>query len=159
VTDDLHPYDNRERRFRYDDDSRTRGRELVARILRLPVAPTGARFDIAFFSGGVGVFDNVAIAIAASPDAAAAIATRLQFAPPGDFTGDDFADLEWLVGAADGTPFELALAGFVAEHRHAFQPDYVTGDPIWFETISGVNHWSVLWYSRGELAYLSYDQG
>ena len=133
----LHPYDNKERVFRYDDASRDQGLVLVAKLLKLSVAPRGALFDLRFFSGGIGIFDNLAIAFAADAAEAARIAEACGFVAAD--TVDDVVD--------------------IASTRHGFQPDYAPGDPIWVEPDSDVNHWVVLWHSGGMLAYLGYDQG
>jgi len=143
---DLHPYDGKERRFRYDDATRDDGRMLVANFLRLPSAPRDAVFDMRFYSGGMGIVDHVAIAFAAERDEAARIAESL------GFVGADEIDVSLLDGDGD-------LAQFIAEHRRGFQPDYADGDPIWFEDGSDDIHWSVLWHAHGMLAYAAYDQG
>jgi hypothetical protein len=150
---DLHPYDGKERRFRYDDATCENGRAIVAKIMQLPVAPRGALFDMTFYSGGVGIFDRVAIAFAATHDDAVQIACALAFvaADAGD------GALGWFVG--DELPVAAELARFIAERRHGFQPDYADGDPLWFEAGSDIDHWAVAWHSGGMLAYLGYDQG
>jgi hypothetical protein len=138
VTEDLHPYDGKERRFRFDDDTRAAGLALVAKLLKLPAVPSGARFELRFFSGGIGIFDNLAIAIAATRDDAQRIADACGFTS----TLDEYIDAE-----------------HVMYHRQAFQPDCAADDPIWCEPGSDVNHWTVIWFANGELAYLGYDQG
>lgn len=151
----LHPYDNKERVFRYDDASRDDGLVLVAKLLKLPAAPRGARFDLRFFSGGIGIFDHLAIALGAESAEVVRIAHELGFVAP---TADG-SELEEFLGDCDGVPFADALVEFVAHHRLGFQPDYAPGDPIWIEPESNVNHWVVMWHSNGVLAYLAYDQG
>jgi hypothetical protein len=133
----LHPYDDKERVFRYDDASRAEGLELVARFLKLSVAPRGALFDLRFFSGGIGIFDNLAIAIAADATQAARIADACGFVAADDV--DHVVD--------------------ISQCRHGFQPDYADGDPLWLDPSSDVNQWGVMWHSGGMLAYLAYDQG
>jgi hypothetical protein len=156
VTEDLHPYDGRERRFRFDNETRERGRAIVARVLKLPVVPHGARFELSFYSGGIGIFDNVAIAIPATRDEAVRIAAVNGFAGP-DETDHD---LVHLVQDEDAPlPFDTALAEFIARKRAAFQPDFVAGAAVWIEPGSGINSWNVMWHADGELAYLGYDQG
>ena len=67
---DIPPYDNKEYRFRDEDSSTQAGRQRVAALLGLPNAPSpeGLRFDLSFFSGGIGVYDKHAIAMNASTD-------------------------------------------------------------------------------------------
>jgi len=142
----LHPYDDKECVFRYDDASRDDGLAHVARILKLPAAPRGALFDLRFFSGGIGIFDNLAIALAADEAEVARIVAAC------GFVAADESELDGMLG-------ENALVEFIAHGRHGFHPDYADGDPIWIEPGSDVNHWSVMWFSGGMLAYLGYDQG
>ncbi|HEY3808221.1 MAG TPA: hypothetical protein VGL61_36830 [Kofleriaceae bacterium] len=156
---DLHPYDNKERRFHHDDAQRDEGLALVARFLKLPSAPPAARYDMRFYSGGIGIIDHVAIAIAVDHAEALRIALACGYVAPSAASGDWRADLEWLVGADEGVAFSSALVTFIADGRREFQPAYATGGPIWFELESNVNHWGVIWHADGVLAHLAYDQG
>jgi hypothetical protein len=156
---DLHPYDNKERRFHHDDAHRDEGLALVARILRLPSAPVAARYDMRFFSGGIGIIDHVAIELAADRDEALRIVAACGFVAPSAAADEWRGELEWLVGADEDVPFDRALVDFIADNRRDFQPAYATGEPICFELDSNVNHWGVMWCAGGALAYLAYDQG
>jgi hypothetical protein len=144
----MRPYDNREYRYRFDDDTRAEGLVRVAKLLRLPIAPRAARFDLRLFSGGIGIVDQLAIAIPATRDEAVRIAATCGFVAP------DPTDDEWLNLLADD---EVPV--FVAHHRSAFQPDFAAGDALWVEPDSGVNHWNMMWHAGDELAFLGYDQG
>jgi hypothetical protein len=153
---DLHPYDNRERRFRFDDDTRAEGLVWVAKLLRLPRAPSAARFDLRFFSGGIGIIDRLAIVIPATRDEAARIAAVNGLAAP-DEADNDVVHL--VQDEDEPRPFDTALAEFITRERAAFQPDFVAGAALWIEPSSGVNNWNLMWHAAGELAYLGYDQG
>lgn len=138
---DLHPYDGTDRRFRDSDADTTKGRRIVAFLLRLPAPPPleGLRYDLNFYSGGIGVLDRLAISIVAS--AVDVDAMKL--------TAEVDEDIDHLT---DGD-----LRAFVDENRAEFQPP-ADGD-IWFTMHSNVNDWGVVWRSRRHLHYVGYSQG
>jgi hypothetical protein len=156
---ELHPYDGKERRFHHDDAQRDEGLALVARFLKLPSAPPAARYDMRFFSGGIGIFDHIAIAIEADHAEALRIVSQCGYVAPAAAAGAWREELELLVGADESAPFAAALVTFVADARRELQPAYAHGNPIWFEPDSDVNHWGVMWHADGVLAHLAYDQG
>ncbi|HEU4411969.1 MAG TPA: hypothetical protein VFS43_42400 [Polyangiaceae bacterium] len=168
MNDELHPYDGRERRFRDDDadpERRARGLALVARLLRLPAPPParGLRYDLSYYSGGIGVIDCLYVAMPCAPADAEAIAARAGLLSP-EAMGDDAERreaFEWLVrGEArpEATTAE-AVAAFIDERRVEFQPPPGARARAWFWPDSDVNAWSLIYAAEGQLGFIAYDQG
>jgi hypothetical protein len=59
----VHPYDNRERRYRHTDFFKTKGVAAIVQLLHLNNSPPikGLLYDLSFYSGGIGVYNNLAI--------------------------------------------------------------------------------------------------
>jgi hypothetical protein len=152
---DLHPYDDEQRRFRHDDlgdQSAVRG--LVERLLHLPIGGHVLRYDLAFFSGGIGIIDDLFISI----DAAEA----WRATPP-----DGFLRAEDALARDDCWPIDddedqdvapdAALQAFITDHRAPFQaPAY---DQVWIEADSDWNSWTVAYTYQRWLHWMSHDQG
>lgn len=168
--DELHPYDGRERRFRHDDADaaqRERGRELVGRLLELPEPPreAGLRYDLSFYSGGIGVLDRLCVVMPCTPTEVDAIVAQLGMLDVEALLAHEDEDVReafaWLV-LDDEHPdrsHRAAVATFVEEHRAAFQPSPHQGMRAWSTSDSGVNAWSLVYEVEGELAFIGYDQG
>lgn len=167
MTEDLHPYDGRTRRFRHTDADpqlRARGLTLIAGLLRLPAPPPALRlrYDLSFYSGGDGIFDRLRIALACAPDEADAIVARRGFlAPDGPWTAGDRESLEWLVCDEDHPErtFAAAAAAFVAAERAEFQPPPDDAFRVWFAPGSDVNGWALIYAVAGELGYMAHAHG
>ena len=155
---DLHPYDDRVRRFRHDDPGdQAFARGLVERLLRMPVEAHALRYDLAFFSGGIGINDNLFISIEA--------AEAWRAKPPAGFLHADEAladealadDIRWLIMSDEDLEPDAALTAFITDHRAPFQAP--VGDEMWIEATSGANSWTVAYTHRGWLHWMSQDQG
>jgi len=161
--DNLHPYDNRERRFRHDDSSAGKGRAIVAELLHIDQhAADQASFDLSYFSGGIGVIDRLAISLPANAElwsrVSGALKTRLlSDVPPEDPLHEDILWL--LTGEEDLVPLQPAAVRFLNRERKAFQSECVETDRIMFNEYSNVNAWTALWGTDTKLNYLYYDQG
>jgi hypothetical protein len=167
VTDDLHPYDGQERCFRHDDwdpPRLARGRALVARMLSLlsPPPPEGLRYDLRFYSGGIGVMDRIHVALPLAPAEVDAIVARLGLQVPEAAAGDAVwgEDFVWLVQDEDD-PCLLreAVERFVEKERADFQPSLGAQGRVWFAPASGVNAWSVLYEADRDVCFVGFDQG
>ena len=141
----LHPYDGKQRRFRHDDADPAEGTCIVERILRidLPRPIPELRYELSFYSGGIGVIDHIWISL---------------------LTGDTATLIANLGFAAQLTPdiCELVdddVAGFIAGHRAPFQPAPAPDAAVWFDAWSGVNHWELAYVQAGWLHVIAYDQG
>lgn len=165
VSDELHPYDGVERRFRDDDvdpSRRDRGRELVARLMghvRLP-ATAGLRYDLSFYSGGLGVIDRLYVALPCGADEVDAIVAGLGYVTPEVAVAAAPDDLEWLEpdDGARRTAREL-VAGLVDDERAEFQPPLGERGRVWLAPGSDVNAWTLLYEQDGRLCLIGRDQG
>lgn len=160
---DLHPYDGKTRRFAHDDAEAGEGPSLVARLLGLdaPPAGDGLRYELSFYSGGIGVLDHLAIAVPADAARVARVVRHLGGRSPEEAIkipawAESF---RWLVGADDAPTIRDAAVRFLDEQRSAFQPACEVGHEIWFAEDSGVNTWSAAWLAGDVLCFLAYDQG
>ncbi|MCX4244051.1 hypothetical protein [Paraliomyxa miuraensis] len=168
--DDLHPYDGRERRFRHDDaepEARRRGRALVGQLLGLAAVPEAKdlRYDLSFYSGGIGVIDRLHVAMPCTRAEVEVIVTRLGMLEPGVLLAHEDQDVReeiaWLL-LDEEHPQRLpaeSVAAFIEEHRAELQPG--PGDSLraWLSPDSNVNAWTLVYEVDGELAYVAYDQG
>jgi hypothetical protein len=162
-TVDLHPYDNVERRFRHTDQARADGREVVARVLHLSEPPAGDVFyDLSFFSGGIGVVDQLAITLPADPALWSRVISSLRARTPEEAVADRSwaGDLIWLLtDEEEEVPIRPAAIQFINRHRQDFQAKCDSSSRILFGNESNVNCWSVVWGDDTQLDYLGYDQG
>ena len=162
--DRVHRYDDVERRFRDSARNPERGRAIVAELLHLPDvgAVEGLRYDLSFYSGGIGVLDKLAISLPLpEPQVAVVVAARGDRAPAEANAIIGWAeDFRWLVTGdevSDATPG--AVSRFINEERFDFQPECRPEDSIWFAPESDVNWWQALWLVDGVLSLRGYAQG
>lgn len=161
----LHPYDGQTRRFRDDDGSdRPIALAVLARIFGVDAQalPPETRWDLSFYSGGIGILDNLAISLPVTHSELPEILSRLHMRDCATALGDEY--IRWMLQIRDdenpdGEPVEIAVPRFVAEHRAAFQPQLASPSDLWIADGSGVNSWEVAWWVDGTLAYLAFDQG
>jgi hypothetical protein len=167
MSEDLHLYDGRTRRFRHDDADPAqleRGRGIVARLLRRTTPPplAGLRYDLAFYSGGDGVFDRLYVALPCTEAEAEAIVAAAGFRlPDGPWPADEREDLEWMIGDEEQPERTIVASAVahVAERRAAWQPAPDAATRVWFMPDSNVNTSAMLYTAAGELAYIGEDQG
>ena len=158
------PYDNKEYRFRDSDPSAQAGRERVALLLGLPNAPNedGLRFDLSFYSGGIGVYDQHAIAMNADAGLWSATKKHLSAKTPTESAGDDSwsEEFNWLVYGDDEFPsLNDAVVMFINRQRKDFQDQCTPNMTVLFQASSNVNDWSALWGTNTRLNYLGFSQG
>jgi hypothetical protein len=160
---ELHPYDNQERRFRHTDRDRGDGIQIVTHVLHLPTSPPAdLRYDLSFYSGGIGIIDRLAIALPLDSTIARIALAGLHCKSLDEASSDPSwqDDLGWLIDDEDNPlPVRLATVQFINKERKEFQPACRASSPIWVTAESGVNSWTMLWESDDVLSYLSYDQG
>jgi hypothetical protein len=161
---DLHPYDGVERRFSHTDTPNDMGIALVLHLLHLEALPcaVNVRYDLSFFSGGIGIYDQLAISISANDAAWGQVAAALRVTPPEEAAGDPAwgEDFIWLVSDEEESISPRAAAvQFINQKRFDFQPECKLADRILFEVGSDGNSWLVLWGCENLLNYRSFDQG
>lgn len=159
-----HPYDNQERRYRHDGPHRARGLQLVAELLRLAdgALVESAKFDLSFYSGGMGVVDRLAIHLQAAAEVVEQVVRNLEGATPEALAlnpayAEDFL---WLVSDDGNNSLPRSdSVRFVNQERKEFQPLCDDHSRVFFTDWSNVNDWVVLWTAAGSLNYLGYSQG
>jgi len=160
---DLHPYDNVERRFHHSDTDQKVGLEVVAKLLRLPQPPhrDGTLYDLSFYSGGIGVIDRLAITLCASQALWTHVIDSFRAITPEEGSGDANAEeFNWLLTSEDDAVATRSDAvTFINDYRRSFQRACVLTDQILFEQGSDVNTWVVFWGDASVLNYIAYDQG
>lgn len=159
-----HPYDNQARRYRHDGPHRARGLQLVAKVLRLAdgALVESAKFDLSFYSGGIGVVDRLAIHLQATAEVVEQVVRNLEGVAPEVLALDPAyaEDFLWLVSddGNNSSPRSDSVR-FVNEERKEFQPLCDDHSRVFFADWSTVNDWVVLWTAAGSLNYLGYGQG
>ena len=159
---DLHPYDGKERRFRDSDASSADALPIVAKLLGMPAAPAAGslRYDLSFFSGGIGVHDVLGITYPCTLTEFEQIAVRLNTKEVAAAAADPSwsEDFLWLIKADGLTPTDAA-ARFLADERLDFQGPCTPTSPMRFVMWSDVNDWTALWFDSSHLNYRGYSQG
>jgi hypothetical protein len=166
-TDDLHPYDGQERSFRHDDPEpswRAQGRALVARLLALPEppAPEGLRYELRYYSGGIGVQDFIHVALPASRVEVDAAVARLRLVTP-EAAAADAESGQDILGVMQGGDNARSLGEgvdeFVEDNRASFQPSRGADDRVWVALPFSPNFWTVVYEVGGDLCLMAFDQG
>lgn len=161
---ELHPYDGVERRFRHTDDDTAQGRAVVAEILGLPQPPPSPelRYDLSLYSGGIGAFELLAVALPFSADTWSAIVVRLDARTPEHLVADPVAgdDFRWLVlGDQQDRDIRPAAAAFANDEKASFQNPCTDADELRFGSGSDVNDWTVIWRTANQLNFRGFSQG
>lgn len=162
---DLHPYDGRERRFRHSDSLPNKGRTIAAQLLGLEELPDRANavlYDLLIYSGGIGVLDQLAISLSASPAIWESVAAHLSARRVQDVCADPEwgSEFVWLISSSEHVEdANRAAIDFVNSERRAFQSECGPSDRLLFGEASNVNDWSCLWGEVGHLNYLGFSQG
>lgn len=166
---DLHRYDGVERRFCDGDRNpwqRERGLVLVGELLGSPAlrVARGLRYDLRYFSGGIGAIDRHHVALPCGAAEVDAVVARLDVATPDEAAADAAwrDEFEWLIGGDDDEPpppLRDRVVAFIAEERNEFQPAPDAHARVWFSRGSGINAWCLLYEQAGWLCLIAYEQG
>lgn len=161
---DIPPYDGKEYRYCDRGASAKEGRQRVASLLGLPQAPSaaGLRFDLSFYSGGIGVYDQLAISMIADADLWTTVSSHLSAKTPIESTNDEAWSDEfvWLVCGEETFPsIDDAAVSFINSQRKDFQDQCARNMTILFHDCSNVNDWAVVWGTETRLNYLGFSQG
>jgi hypothetical protein len=160
----LPPYDNTEYRYQHSDADRRQGLAKVAELLGLPDVSErpGVLYDLSFYSGGIGVHDQLAVTLPVTAAVWGAILDARPARPPEEIEKDvAFAhDFLWLVRGADNSlDARRAAMNFINAGKREFQSECRPGDRILFSPDSTVNDWFALWGTDELLNCLAFDQG
>jgi hypothetical protein len=170
----LHNYDGRHR-FKDDDlDPRLleRGKAIIIEILKLPsfVDISLDRYDLSFYSGGIGIIDKLFIQLSCNNSKASEIISSLKLV---NVTNDDLdLDLrDYLISnIIDEEESEDSvnicaliennkISQFVNEEKADFQDIISVDSLIYFNQTTGPNHGEIIYYVNGNLNYIFYDYG
>lgn len=159
---DLHPYDGKERRYRDSDEDCAQALPIVAKLLRLPTTALvrPLRYDLSFFSGGIGVHDVLGITYPCTSAEFELVAEGLKGKDVLTAAADPAWSEEflWLIKAEGLAPTDAA-ARFLSEERLGFQDPCLPSSSIRFAMGSGVNDWTALWFHSSRLNYRAHSQG
>jgi hypothetical protein len=160
----LHPYDGKERRFRHTYAETKAGLAIVAQLLGLSndASISGALYDLSFFSGGLGIIDQLAITVQADQSIWTCVTAKhqAQTLEQASQNADWVDELVWLL-TDEETPLPLCESAvqFINSERHEFQAECFPTHRLLFADGSGVNWWIAFWGDETTLNFLGYDQG
>ena len=158
------PYDNKEYRYQHSDPDKANGIARLAELLGLP--PTfegrGARYDLSFFSGGIGVFDQFAATLPADDRLWKAVLDVRPAKTPEDIAADPACSsgFLWLVRRNEvSLDIRTAAVAFINAERRDFQAECRVLDTVLFLAESDVNDWFALWGTPTEMNFRAFSQG
>jgi hypothetical protein len=160
----LPPYDNKEYRYRHSDADRRQGLAKVAELLGLADVSDqpGVLYDLSFYSGGIGVYDQLAVTLPVTAALWRLILDARPARPPEELEKDAACsgDFLWLVrGAETSLDARKAAMNFINAGKREFQIECRPADRILFSPDSTVNYWFALWGTDALLNCLAFDQG
>jgi hypothetical protein len=158
------PYDNKEYRYRHTDPDRGSGIARLAELLGLPpdFQASGAHYDLSFFSGGIGVFDQLAATLPADDRLWKAVLDACPAKTPEDIAADPTCSPQflWLVCGKDSSlEVRTAAVAFINAERRDFQTECRAFDTVLFLPDSDVNDWFALWGTATEMNVRAFSQG
>jgi hypothetical protein len=157
----MREYDNIEYRYKTGDANCERALKFASSTLGFAPDTARLKFDLSFFSGGIGVLDKLAFSCFVGPEQWEPLIGRLNLVAPHAAMNDagwreDFA---WLVKHTESGSVEESCCAFINAEKKGFQGTCTPGDGIFFFKGSDVNSWTAVWGSGGEVNYLYFDQG
>jgi hypothetical protein len=171
----LHDYQGIRHRFKDDDlDPRLlkRGQAIIIEILKLQnlmdVSPI--KYDLSFYSGGMGIIDNIFIKLSCNSSKASEIISSLKLV---DVANDnlDLESRDYLISRTiDEEESEDSvdiwtliknnkISQLVNEEKADFQDIASSDSLICFSENTGPNYGTIIYYLSGSLNYISYDYG
>jgi hypothetical protein len=170
----LHDYQGIRHRFKDDDlDPRLleQGQAIIIEILKLPslmdVSPI--KYDLSFYSGGMGIIDNLFIKLSCNSTKVSEIISSLKLAD----VANDNLDLDlrdYLIWRAIDEESEESvdictlirnnkISQLVNDEKADFQDIASSEHFICFSESTGPNYGTIIYYLNGSLNYISYDYG
>jgi hypothetical protein len=157
----MREYDNIEYRYRTNESNSEAALRFISRELGYSPDTSLLKFDLSFFSGGIGVFDKLAFSCGANDGQWEALIQKLSLLSPSEtMMNEEWAeDLTWLVRHSEPYSIEESCAQFINTEKKQFQGDCTPDCKIFFSKESNVNTWTAIWGKNGDLNYLHFDQG
>ncbi|MFT3841285.1 MAG: hypothetical protein QM723_30115 [Myxococcaceae bacterium] len=118
---------------------------------QLPPSPSALSYRLSFFSGGIGVIDNLSVTLNADRALFDRVVKALKLISWSEAQADE--EVRWWLDVEDHPGPDQALAAFLAEHG------ITAAQETWFDSISGVNSWSVVAWTGEVLHLRAYNQG
>jgi hypothetical protein len=170
----LHDYNDIKHRFKDDDlDPRLveRGQAIIIEILKLPnlIDVSPIRYDLSFYSGGMGIIDNLFISLSCNSTKASEIISSLKLVDVANENLDlDLRD--YLIWSTDEEESEDSvdictliennkISQLVNEQKADFQDIASSDSFICFGETTGPNYGTIIYYLNDNLNYISYDYG
>jgi hypothetical protein len=171
----LHDYQGIRHRFKDDDlDPRLleRGQAIIIEILKLQnlIDISLLRYDLSFYSGGMGIIDNLFIKLSCNSTTASEIISSLKLVD----VANDNLDLElrdyliWRTTDDEESEDSVdvytlvennKISQLVNEEKADFQDIASSNSFICFREDTGPNYGTIIYYLNGNLNYISYDYG
>jgi hypothetical protein len=170
----LHDYQGIRHRFKDDDlDPRLleRGQSIVVEILKLSnlIDVSLIGYDLSFYSGGMGIIDNLFMKLSCNSTKASEIISSLKLVD----VANDNLDLDlrdYLISIAIDEESEESvdictlikhnkISQLVNEEKADFQDIASSEHFICFSESTNPNYGTIIYYLNGSLNYISYDYG
>jgi hypothetical protein len=170
----LHDYQGIRHRFKDDDlDPRLleRGQSIVVEILKLSnlIDVSLIGYDLSFYSGGMGIIDNLFMKLSCNSTKASEIISSLKLVD----VANDNLDLDlrdYLISIAIDEESEESvdictlikynkISQLVNEEKADFQDIASSEHFICFSESTSPNYGTIIYYLNGSLNYISYDYG
>ena len=158
----MREYDGIEKRYRKSDLDLDKNIELVEDLLGFCPDVEQLDFDLSFYSGGIGVYDKLAISCLHSSNGLLLTKEKYNLMTPEEAIKDLIwaEDFEWLVkGDNDDADYLVSTVNFINDNKAEFQDVCLQDSKIYFSYESNVNHWAVVWLVGERLNFAYFDQG
>ena len=171
----LHDYQGIRYHFKDDDlDPRLleRGQAIIIETLKLPslIDVSPIEYDLSFYSGGMGIIDNVFMKLSCNSTKVSEIISSLKLVNVANDNLDlDLRDyLIW--DTTDGEELEDSvdictliennkISQLINEQKADFQDMACVDTSIYFDENTGSNNGKIVYYLNGNLNYIFYDYG
>lgn len=158
----MREYDGVEKRYRKSDLDLERNLTIIENLIGFRPFVEQLDFDLSFYSGGIGMYDKLAIACIASRDQKEQTKKLLNlFTPEQAVAMKEWKeDFIWLIEGEDTCPDILAgAATFINENKAAFQDHCLPGHEMSFSYESNVNNWTAVWGNESRFNFATFSQG
>lgn len=158
----MREYDGIERNYKTSDPDQTKNLDRIKNILGFLPKSEGLNFDLSFYSGGIGVFDKLAVSCEVNSEQWNFVKENLKLHSPESalLIGNWAEEFVWLLEAEGHEQNINQFASeFINNNKREFQGQCTPASEIYFSYESDVNHWVAVWGSAKSLNYLYFDQG